>query len=78
MSARRPRVIAVMIVDVEIESEGIVVELHRTVEVQHREHDGYETVGVVSHAHRMPDIAPARRVPDQQFWRDGAIEIPCP
>jgi hypothetical protein len=54
MAAAGPRVVAMMIVYVEIEAEAPAIELHGTVQVGHSEHYCHETAGVVSHQRILP------------------------
>jgi hypothetical protein len=48
-----------MIAEVEIEAETIAIQLHGTVEIRHREHDGHEAFNVVSSHKRMMPLRSA-------------------
>lgn len=51
VASARPRVVALVITDVEVEPEPVAVERHGTVEIRRREHHGDQAVGTVGHAH---------------------------
>ena len=56
MPSAGPRVVAVVISDVEVEAESLAVEAHRAVQVGDRQHDCHEAINV-RHVHRLPAVA---------------------
>jgi hypothetical protein len=53
MTATDPGVIALMIVEVEIEAEAIPTQPHGAIVVRHRENDGHQALDVAIHPPRL-------------------------
>ena len=53
MTAADPGVIALVIVEVEIEAEAIPIQPHGAIEVRHRKNDGHQALDVATHPPRL-------------------------
>lgn len=53
MTATRPRIVALVIVDVKVKAESIAVELRGSIQIRDRQHHRHQPIGVIAHPSRL-------------------------